>query len=192
MSAVLASGGKTVEAQRELDLAKQLGTRPDASALTLTTKIPPGLERLRTDLDVAPTDRLETALASPAQRDQQETAAFHLAQGRALFNAQKDREATSELRRAIYLAPYEDVPHVLLGRIYQRSGRVADAIDEFKVALWCRETAEAHAALGGALLDSGDKEAARREVARALALDPNLAEAKALLQKIGANILRVS
>jgi len=188
MSAVLASAGKTVEAQRELDLAKQLGTRPDSSLLAVSTRIPPGLERLRTDLDMPPASRADVALASPAQRDQQETAAFHLEQGRTLFNAQRDREATNELRRAIYLAPYEDVPHVLLGKIYERGGRLNEAIDEFKVAIWCRDSAEARVALASALLDSGDKDAARREVDRALTLDPNSADAKALLKKIGANI----
>jgi Tfp pilus assembly protein PilF len=188
MSAVLASAGKTVEAQRELDLAKQLGTRPDSSLLTVSTRIPPGLERLRTDLDIPPASRLDVALANPAQRDQQETATFHLEQGRSFFNAQRDREATSELRRAVYLAPYEDVPHVLLGKIYQRGGRLNEAIDEFKVAIWCRDSAEARVALASALLDSGDKDAARREVDRAHTLDPNTADAKALLKKIGANI----
>ena len=188
MSAVLASAGKTVEAQRELDLAKQLGTRPDSSLLAVSTRIPPGLERLRMDLDMPPASRVDVALSSPAQRDQQETAAFHLEQGRTFFYAQRDREATSELKRAIYLAPYEDVPHVLLGKIYQRGGRLNEAIDEFKVAIWCRDSAEARIALGSALLDSGDKDAARREVDRALTLDPNSADAKALLKKIGANI----
>jgi Tfp pilus assembly protein PilF len=188
MSAVLSAQGKPVEGQRELDLAKQLGTRPDTSLLALTAKIPGGLERLPTDLDVPPSQRLEATIANPAQRDQQETAAFHFDQGRKLFDAQRDREATNELRRAIYLAPYENPPHVLLGRVYRRSGRLTEAIDEFKVAIWCRETAEARAALAGALFDSGDKDAARREVERALVLDPQSAEARALLKKIGANI----
>ena len=188
MSAVLMSSSKTVEAQRELDLAKQLGTRPDASTLAVTTRIPPGLERLRTDLDVAPADRVDANIANPAQRDQRETAAFHLDQGRALFDAERDREATSELRRAIYLAPYEDLPHILLGKIYLRGGRLTEAIDEFKVAIWCRETADARVALAGALLESGDKDAAKREAERALVLDPSSAEAKAILKKIGANI----
>ncbi|HKW00955.1 MAG TPA: tetratricopeptide repeat protein [Vicinamibacterales bacterium] len=188
MSAVLMSTSKNVEAQRELDLAKQLGTRPDTSTLAVTTRIPPGLERLRTDLDVAPADRVDANIANPAQRDQRETAAFHLDQGRALFNTQRDREATSELRRAIYLAPYEDLPHMLLGKIYVRGGRLTEAIDEFKVAIWCRETAEARVALAGALLESGDKDAAKREAERALVLDPLSAEAKAILKKIGANI----
>ena len=75
------------------------------------------------------------------------------------MNARRDREAIDELRRAIYLAPYEDEPHLLLGRLYQRGGRLSDAIDEFKVAIWCRETAAARLALGLALLDTGERDA---------------------------------
>jgi Tfp pilus assembly protein PilF len=74
---------------------------------------------------------------------------------------------------------------MLLGKIYLRGGRLTEAIDEFKVAIWCRETADARVALAGALLESGDKDAAKREAERALVLDPSSAEAKAILKKIG-------
>jgi tetratricopeptide (TPR) repeat protein len=94
---------------------------------------------------------------TPAQRDQKETAAFHLSRGRTFAEARRDREAVEELRRAIYLAPYEDEPHLLLGKIYLRTGRMPEAVDEFKVALWSRETAAAHVALGAALPEQGDK-----------------------------------
>jgi Tfp pilus assembly protein PilF len=122
---------------------------------------------------------------SPAQRDQMETARFHLERGRALIAEGKDREAMAELKRSVYLAPYEDEPHLLTGRIYQRTGRVGDAIDEYKVALWCRETAAARIALGSALFESGDRIAARTEFERALALAPDSAEARDWLKKIG-------
>lgn len=95
-------------------------------------------------------------------------------------------EATfaADVRAAIYQSPYEHDPHLALGRRYQEAGRLSDAIDEFKVAIWCRETAAARVALGAALLDSGDREAARREAERALAIAPNSAEARALLRRI--------
>jgi len=185
MSAVLASAGRSVEAQRELDLARLLGVQAGSLPVTPTDKIPADLARLSTDLDPLPIDRLSATGGSPAQRDQLETAAFHLQQGRREFDAKNDRDATNSLRRAIYLAPYEAEPHVLLGRIYQRSGRLPDAVDEFKVALWCRETAAARVALGEALLETGDKEGARREAERALVLDRDSAAAKALLKKAG-------
>jgi tetratricopeptide (TPR) repeat protein len=185
MSAVLASTGRAVEAQHELDLAKQLGAGANATTSTLADRIPTGLERLRTQFDLGPADRVDVAVNLPAQRDEQQTAAYYLDRGRKLFAAKKDREATDELRRAVYLSPYEDEPHVLLGRIYERAGRLSDAIDEFKVALWCRESAPTHVALGAALLESGDRDGARREATRALALDPQSADAAALLRKIG-------
>ncbi len=107
-----------------------------------------------------------------------------MTEGRRLFDARRDREAVDELRRAVYLSPYQDEPHLLLGRLYERSGRLSDAIDEFQVALWCKETVEARLALGNALLESGDQDGAKRQVDRALALDPGNAQAQALLKKV--------
>jgi len=185
MSAVLAASGRSAEAQREFDLARVLGTRLEAPGSAPPAKVPAGLERLETDLDHAGVPRLTATLSTPAQADQRETAAFHLSQGRTLVAARKDREATEALRRAIYLAPYEEEPHRLLGEVYQRAGRLPEAIDEFKVALWCRETAAGHIALGHALLDSGDRDAARRELDRALILAPDSAEARALQKRFG-------
>jgi Flp pilus assembly protein TadD len=185
MSAVLAGSGRGAEAQREFDLAKLLGAEPDAAVRTPPARIPASLERVPTSPDVNPPLRLRTMIANPAQRDQQQTAAFHLAQGRTLMAADHDREATNELRRAIYLAPYEDEPHLLLGQVYQRSGRLPEAIDEFKVALWCRETLAGRLALGAALFESGDLPGARQQVSRALVLSPGSTDAQALMRRIG-------
>jgi tetratricopeptide (TPR) repeat protein len=190
MSSVLAGAGRLVGAQRELDLARLLGARAAGSAPAPIEKIATGLERLRTDLDPAPADRLAAAARAPADRDQQAAAAFELDRGRRLVAARNDREAAGALGRAIYLAPYEDEPHLLLGRIYQRAGRVQDAVEEFTVALWCRDTAPAHVALGAALLDAGDKDGARREAERALVLDHDSPDAKALLKRAGGGVLR--
>jgi tetratricopeptide (TPR) repeat protein len=184
MSSVLAGSGRSVEAQRELELARLLGVHGPSVPAAVTDKIPQDLIRLRTDLDPSLTDKLITSTSEPAQRDQQDAARFQLEQGRRLFDAKNDREATTALRRSIYLAPYQDEPHLLLGRIYQRGGRLSEAIDEFKVAIWCRDSADARVALGEALLESGDKDGARREAERALVLDRESAGAKALLKKV--------
>ena len=50
--------------------------------------------------------------------------------------AERDVEAIAELRRAIYLMPYQAEAHLLLGRLYQRTGRVREAIDSLKIAIW--------------------------------------------------------
>jgi Flp pilus assembly protein TadD len=147
------------------------------------TQVPPALERLRTGLD-------DSLLATPVfaaldQRDQTETAGFYLTRGRTLAEEGRDREAVMDLQRSVYLAPYEDEPHLLLGRLYERAGRLGEAIDEFKVALWCRETVVARIALGRTLFASGDRDAARREFERVLVLAPDSTEAKDWLRKIG-------
>jgi tetratricopeptide (TPR) repeat protein len=185
MSQVLMAAGKKVEAQREFDLAKQLGTGLDPEALVLSDVLPEGLERLVGRLDSRTHQAVNAAIANPAQREQQELAAFHVARGRRFFEQDDDRAAVGELRRAIYLRPYDDEPHLLLGRIYQRGGRLREAIDEFRIAVWCRETSIAHVRLGEALLESGDKPGARQAAQRAIALSPESPEARALLARIG-------
>ena len=95
---------------------------------------------------------------------------FHLERGRRLFEERRDREAINELRRAVYLAPYEEEPHRLLGQLYQRAGRLAEAIDELTVAMWARETAAGRLALGsGAPRDRRSRRRAPRSRARARA-----------------------
>jgi tetratricopeptide (TPR) repeat protein len=115
----------------------------------------------------------------------------YLIRGQNLAKAGQDLEAVTDLRRAIYLAPYEDQAHLALGQLYQRTGRLADAIDEFKVAIWCRETVAGRIAIGTALLESGDRDGARREATRALALAPDSAAARELLRRIDGGDRRI-
>ena len=184
MAMLLAGTGRPAEAAREYELARLLGTKVELTSPTPPTRVPAGLEWLGSDLDVSARPRTSTLVSNPAQHDQQATAAFHLGQARRLIEEQRDREAANELRRAIYLAPYEDEPHLLLGGVYHRAGRLAEAVDEFKVAIWCRETAAARVALGRALADTGEREAAQREAERALVLSPDSADARALLARL--------
>jgi tetratricopeptide (TPR) repeat protein len=184
MSALLFVSGRTPEAQRELELARLLGTSVESTA-PISSRVPPGLERVSGALDATSLAGVSAAMSGPARSDQRETAAFHVTRARELIAERRDRDAMNELRRAIYLEPYEDQPHLLLGRIYLRAGETDLAIDEFKVALWCRETAEAHLSLARALLTGGDREGARSAASRALALDPSSAEARELLRESG-------
>jgi lipopolysaccharide biosynthesis regulator YciM len=116
-----------------------------------------GLERVKTDAEASPASRLDERLASTGQRDQDELARFHLERGRRLFEQNNDRDAAAELGRALYLSPYLAEAHLMSGRIHLRNGRVREAIDAFKVALWSAETADADvAAAARALLRSLD------------------------------------
>jgi tetratricopeptide (TPR) repeat protein len=186
LGVALAAAGNAAEAARERELARRLssayepGKRPGGDAL------PKGLERVRNEGELPRAGRVEARLATAGQRDQAELATFYLDRGRRLFQLENDRDADVELKRALYLSPYLAEAHVLLGRIALRTGRIHDAIDAFKIAIWSAETADAHAALGEAYRQAKDPAAARAEAERALALDPASAEARALVLRLDA------
>jgi tetratricopeptide (TPR) repeat protein len=182
MSALLASVGRTAESERERELARLLGEVGGGQAAWTSTGIPEGLERLPHLADLSSTSVRANVAASPGQRDQQETARFHLANARRLVEEDREREAEGELRRAIYLAPYEEEPHRLIGGIHLRAGRLGDAIEAFTVALWCRETVAGRIGLARALFENGQREAAQREAHRALVLEPGSVEAREIYE----------
>jgi tetratricopeptide (TPR) repeat protein len=176
LAAALQAMGSATEAARERELAGQLSAKPvDASSR--------GLERIKPALEVT-TRRMFSAIAESGQRDQRELAAFHLDRGRRLFEQGNDAEAMAEFRRALYSSPYEADAHLLLGRIYLRTGQVQAAIDAFKISLWSSESAAAHLALAQAYAQSKNDTGARAEAQRALVLTPDSAEAKALLERL--------
>jgi Tfp pilus assembly protein PilF len=142
-----------------------------------------GLERLKPALE-ATSRRMGSAIAESGQRDQRELAAFHLDRGRRFYEQGNDAEAIAELRRALYSSPYEVDAHLLLGRIYLRTGQTQAAIDAFKISLWSSESAAAHLALAQAYVQARNDAGARGEAQRALVLTPDSAEAKALLDKL--------
>jgi Flp pilus assembly protein TadD/TolB-like protein len=126
LGTALQTAGNAAEAAREKELAKQLGANAATS----------DLERLKFDIDVADSLRVAAALVAAEQRDQRDIAAFHLDQARQLFAKGRDDDAITELRRTIFLAPYESGAHLLLARIYLRTGRMQEAIDALTIAVW--------------------------------------------------------
>ena len=183
LAAALDSSGSTVEAARERELASQLSTR-HADAATRPDRLPRGLERVRQDMEPARGSSIDQAISTTAQRDQRELAVFHLERGRRLYEAEQDREAATELRRAVFLSPYEAEAQMLLGRIHLRAGRPQEAVAALKISIWSRDTAAAQTALADAYLRLKDLPAARTHVQKALALDPSSSEARILQEKI--------
>jgi tetratricopeptide (TPR) repeat protein len=183
LAAALHTTGATAEAARELELATRLSERYEASAAKGAIEVPRGLERLNDHLDRR-ADRIAASIITSGQRDQAEVATFHLEAGRRAFAREANNEAERELRRTIYLSPYQGEAHLLLGRVYLRSGRTADAIEAFKIALWCEDTAAGHLAMAEAHVQAQNPAAAREEVDRALKLDPASSDAKALAEKL--------
>jgi Flp pilus assembly protein TadD len=180
LASALDAAGSTVEAGRERELAAQLSSRP----LEGRDALPRGLERERHGLDSLRGTGVDQSITTTAQRDQRDLAQFHLERGRRLFEGEQDREAMMELRRAVFLSPYEAEAHLLIGRIHLRAGRPREAVDALKISLWSRDTAAAHVALADAYLRLKDVAGAKAHVQKALALDPSSAEAKALQERI--------
>jgi len=126
LGVALQTAGSAAEAAREMELAKQLGANTAQA----------DLERLKLEVDVPDSLRVDAALVAAEQRDQRDVAAFHLDQGRQFFEEERDAEAIAELRRTVFLAPYDSEAHLLLARIYLRTGRTQDAIDALTIAVW--------------------------------------------------------
>ncbi len=123
---------------------------------------------MRLDPDGSWALRADQTIVNSAQREQRELATFHLEQGRRLFEREQDREALAELRKAVYLSPYEAQAHLLIGRIHLRGGRPADAVDAFKISIWSEDHAPAHVYLAEAYLKLGDtRQRPRRSAAGA-------------------------
>ena len=187
LAAALQSSSSDVEAGRERELARRLSSRYEElerRAAAEKIPVPKGLERMRTDPDNASSTGPDATVASSAQQDQRELVKFHLERGRRLFERESDADAMSELRRAVYLSPYEAQAHLLIGRIHLRAGRPQDAVNALKISIWSEDTVAARVALAEAYLKLQNTAAARTELERALALDPNSAEAKRMMGAI--------
>lgn len=187
LAAALQGVGSVVEATREKELVKQLSSRfgeLERRAAEEKLPVPKGLERVREDPELRAGLRPEQTIVNTAQREQQNIAAFHLDRGRRLFEREEDGAALAELRRAVYLSPYESEAHLLIGRIHLRGGRPAEAVDALKISIWNRDTAAARIALAEAYLRQQNTTAARGELEKALTLEPGSAEAKRILATI--------
>ncbi len=179
LGAALQQTGAAAEAARERELAVRLSSRTGGAG----ESVPRGLERLKDYLE-RPSPRVDAIITSSGQRDQAELAAFHLDAGRRAFTREADREAERELRRALYLSPYLAEAHLLLGRVHLRTGRTAESIQAFKIALWSEESAAAHLALAEAYIVEKKLAAAKEELERAETLAPGSAEARAVRERL--------
>jgi tetratricopeptide (TPR) repeat protein len=186
LGSALQVSGSTVEGGRELELAERLAARHTGEDRRPGERVPRGLERVRESMGTPAVTSAEVTLAATEQRERSELAAFHLARGRRAYDAEDDRQAIEELRRALYLSPYLAEAHLLLGRTYLRGGRPRDAVESLKIAVWSEETAAAHEVLAEAYVQLKDVAAARREAERALAMDPRSESVQQLLARLPA------
>lgn len=189
LGVALQVSGNAVEAARERELARQLSSTYAewAARPAGTTTVPRGLERIKTNVDLPPALRMNAVIVAAGQRDQQEQATFHLESGKRLFQAGQDAEAIAALRRAVYLAPYQSEAHLMLGRAYQRTGRLADAVTSLKISIWSADTIVARLLLAEVYLQTRNTAAARTEAQAVLRRDPANVEARRLIERMPAN-----
>ncbi len=185
LGVALAATGSQVEAGRERDLAMQLSSvYADWEAKSPAGRVPRGLERLRMDLGLDDALRVENVITEAGQRDQRQLAAFHLDAARRAYEADRDAQAISELQRAVYLSPYDHEAHLLLGRIYLRGGRLADAIDALKISIWSNDGTVARMVLAEAYEKAGMVDEARTELQAVLKRDPSHTDARERLERL--------
>jgi len=185
LGVALQASANTAEGQRERDLAKRLASKyVEWEKQRGVNALPPNLERVKSELDAASAPRIDAAIAAAEQRDQRDVAAFHLENGRRLYQGERDAEAIAELRRAIYLSPYEREAHLLLGRLYLRAGQIADAIDELKISIWSDDQTDARVTLAQAYLQAKNVDGARGELQTVLTREPSNSDARRLLSTL--------
>lgn len=196
LGAALQLQGAGAEASRERDLARRLSSvyaewEAKAASDPRTLGVPGGLERVADALDGVPL-ALDSALVSAAQQEHQQLARFHYDRGLRLAEQHADREAILELRKSLYLSPYQAETHLALAEVLVRSGRLRDAVESFTISLWSAESVEARLGLARAWLELGEPDEARPHVERAAVLAPANPDARALLDRIEASPPRQS
>jgi tetratricopeptide (TPR) repeat protein len=186
LGVALQASGNAAEGARERELARQLSSEYAAweAKQPAPNTVPKGLERVLMDLTAPGMRRVETELVAAGQRNQQELATFHLEAGRRAYQGERDVEAIAELRRAVYLSPYDPEAHLLLGRAYLRGNRASEAIDELKISVWSRDTTAARLALAEAYILDRNVAAARVELQAVLAREASNTEARRLLDRL--------
>ena len=186
LGVALQMSGNAGEGARERELARRLSSEYAEWEKTqpAPNTVPKGLERLRTELSVQAFRRVETDIVAAGQRNQQELAAFHVDAGRRAYLIERDDEAIASFRRAVYLSPYDAEAHLLLGRVYLRGGRHQEAVDEFTISIWSRDSVAARLALAEAYIQTQNMAGARSELQIVLSREPSNPDARRLVARL--------
>ena len=136
LAAALQATGSVVEATRERDLARQLSSRYEELDTTRWRGTAPACRPASNACAPTSSGSAPTGPSRPSSTRRSASTATSppsLERGRRLFEREQDREAMTELRRAVYLSPYEAPAHLLIGRIHLRAGRPDDALEALKI-----------------------------------------------------------
>jgi tetratricopeptide (TPR) repeat protein len=114
-----------------------------------------------------------------------------LTKARELYDAGRDDEALTELRDVVRIEPMNAEAYLMTGRIYQRRGELASAINQLKTSIFWdtdHKLIDAHILLGRIFLERGDRAQATAYAQSAMQIDPNNQEAIALQRQLQAGI----
>lgn len=168
--------GRPVEAAAERmatqRLAEELATLEPGKAV--------GWERVLPDLSAPAAPRAARAVAAARAVEQQGLAAGYLARAASAMAAQHPADAVGELRRAVYLTPYDAEAQRRLAEACLTAGLPAEAVTAATLAVAAADDVASHLALARAHAAAGHAEAARAEARVVLGREPGNAEAARL------------
>jgi Tfp pilus assembly protein PilF len=200
----LEKAGKKSEADEEREAAAEaLGPNalPAIPVIDAKGEALGRLERLKTDLDIAPL-RLEiesspaavssaTTVASgagstgsPASRVVIETPATRIRRGRQELSMGHLDVAETEFRAALASDPANAAAHRALADVAKRRGNLDEAVKQLQASLDARDSAVVRTTLAKIYLDQKKIDLARTELERVLKLAPTYTEAKVLLEHL--------
>ncbi len=146
-------------------------------------------ERLKRNYDETSFQQLALEIENAAERrmataDAPTHAAYHVERGREFFRQGFWVQAGKEFREAIQLDPANAAGHAGLARVLEERGDAAAARSEAQAALRLQDSADALLVLARLDLKANQPQLAQQSVTRALALDPQNADALALQRTI--------
>jgi tetratricopeptide (TPR) repeat protein/TolB-like protein len=188
----LEKAGNKAEADEEREAATEVLGPNAVPVVHVDTKsdTQPRLDRIKTDLDItalrleiqssptAVTSASNSAAGAPA------TAATHIRRGRQELAEGHLDTAESEFRAALAADASNAYAHLGLAEVDRRRGKLDDTVQEFQASLTTRDSAVVRTMLARVYLDQKKFDLARAEARRALALAPNYADAKKLLDHL--------
>lgn len=117
---------------------------------------------------------------SESARSHAELAVAHMRRAGKALQAGDAELAERELSLAAFSDPYNPRVHLQLARLMRQRGDPAKAMDELRMALWCREEPSVRVELAQLLKELGRDAEARAEAALALKADPTNEAARKL------------
>lgn len=184
----LERAGQKAEAQAERDSAAEI---PGLLPLPAVKAENLGhLDRIKTELDTTALlqemENGDLSSSAPASSSPSAATSSHDRGGRQQLTAGHLEEAEREFRAALAKDPHDPAAHRGLAEILHRRQRLDEAVAEYRASLEARDSATVRTALAHLYLEQKKNALAREELEKALKLAPNYAEAKRLLERLGA------